>query len=146
MNADRGTGTARATYGSIMSALANAVTIVHLAYFVFVVGGFFAIVIGAPLRWKWVSNPWFRIAHLLAVFIVLVEDVFAVNCPLNVLEADLRSSDTQPVEASEGFGYLLDQLLHHTLSEQVLDVVYWTLGVALVLLLVFVRPHFRRRP
>ena len=55
-----------------MAAFANIVTIVHLAYFVFVVGGFIMIV---ERRSKWVLNPWFRIAHLLSVWIVLAEDV-----------------------------------------------------------------------
>ena len=126
-----------------MDALANLITIVHLAYFVFVVGGFLAIVIGAPLGWKLVFNPWFRIAHLLAVFIVLFEDIFAIPCPLNVLEADVRSRNAQPAQPLEGFGYVLDQLLHHMLPERVLDVIYWTLGIALVLLFIFVRPRFQ---
>ncbi|MCU1334776.1 MAG: hypothetical protein JWO19_357 [Bryobacterales bacterium] len=126
-----------------MNVLANLVIILHLAYFVFVVGGFLGIVIGAALGWRWVRNPWFRIAHLLSVLIVLLEDVFDVNCPLNVLETSLRSPGTEAVEASGGMGDLLDQLLHHTLSERVLDGLYWTLGPLLVLLFVFVRPDFR---
>jgi hypothetical protein len=134
-----------------VEALANTVVIVHLAYFVFVVGGFLGIVIGARRRWRWISNPWFRIVHILSVFMVLVEDVWGVNCPLNTLEGTLRSpatSATTAREASSGMGYLLDQLLHHTLSERMLDGIYWTLGLVLLLLLYFVPPQFRknRRP
>jgi hypothetical protein len=124
-----------------MDALANIVTIVHLAYFVFVVGGFMVIV---GRRSRWVFNPWFRIAHLLSVWIVLAEDVIGVNCPLNVAESSLRAPETGGVEASSGFGYILDQLLHHTISERMLDVLYWTLGLASVLLLFLVPPRFRK--
>jgi hypothetical protein len=101
-----------------MDALADFVTIVHLAYFVFVIGGFIAIV---GRRSKWVFNPWFRIVHLLSIWVVLAEDVIGFNCPLNVAESSLRAPETGGAEASSGFGYLLDQLLHHTIPERVLD-------------------------
>ena len=123
-----------------MDALANIVTVVHLAYFVFVVGGFIVIV---GRRSRWVFKPWFRIAHLLSVWIVLAEDVIGVNCPLNVAESSLRSPGTENAEAPSGFGYVLDQLLHHTISERVLDVTYWTLGLASVLLLFLVPPRYK---
>jgi len=125
--------------------LVNLVIVVHLAYFVFVVGGFFCILIGARLGWKWIRNPWFRIAHLLSVFIVLVEDRLAVNCTLNVLESSLRSPGGEAAQAPAEPISVLDQLLHHTISERVLDALYWTLGPLLVLLLFLVRPKFRAR-
>jgi hypothetical protein len=124
-----------------MDALANLVTIFHLAYFVFVVGGFIAILLR---RSPWVFNPWFRIVHLLSVFVVLTEDVMGFNCPLNVMESALRAPETGGAEASSGFGYVLDQLLHHTMSERVLDAMYWALGAASVLLLFLVPPRFRK--
>src|SRR5579864_8081218 len=129
--------------------LANVVTIVHLAYFVFVVGGFLGIVVGSARRPGWAYNPWFRIVHLLSIFVVLTENVTGWNCPLNVAESSLRSPGIENAEASSGFGYLLDQLLHHTISEQVLEGIYWTLGLASLLLLFFVPPRWyviSRRP
>jgi len=126
-----------------MDVLANVVTVVHLAYFVFVVGGFLIIVVGAARRsGRWIFNPWFRIVHLLSVLVVLAEDVSGLNCPLNVLESTLRSSATNAAEASSGLGYLLDQLLHHTISPRVLEDLYWMLGLALLLLFFFVPPHY----
>jgi hypothetical protein len=41
-------------------------------------------------------------------------------------------------------GYLLDQLLHDTISERVLEGMYWTIGLVLLLLLFFVPPRFRK--
>lgn len=121
-----------------MDALANIVTIVHLGYFVFVVGGFIGIL---ARRSRWIFNPWLRIGHLLAVWFVLAEDVIGFNCPLNVAESSLRAPETGGAEASSGFGYLLDQLLHHTISERALDRTYWTLGLASLLLLFLVPPR-----
>jgi hypothetical protein len=92
-----------------MDVLANIVTVVHLAYFVFVVGGFVGIVVGARRQWGWTLNPWFRIVHLLSVFVVLAENVSGLNCPLNVLETTLRAPEAKGTDASSGMGYLLDQ-------------------------------------
>lgn len=122
--------------------LADLVVVIHLAYFVFVVGGFFYIVLGARKQWPWVRNPWFRTSHLAAVFIVLAEDRFGWNCPLNVAEDSLRSVTPEPPGR---IGEFLDFLLHHTLTERSLDITYWTLGAALVLLFIVVRPKFRTR-
>jgi Protein of Unknown function (DUF2784) len=124
--------------------LANVVTIIHLAYFVFVVGGFLGIVAGPGRRPGWAYNPWFRIVHLLSIFVVLTEYVTGWNCPLNVAESFLRSPGIENAEASSGFGYLLDQLLHHTISERVLEAMYWTLGLASLLLIVLVPPRWRK--
>ena len=123
-----------------MNGLADLVVVVHLAYFVFVVGGFVCIVLGAWRGWPWIRNPWFRTAHLAAVFIVLAENLFAWNCPLNVAETSLRAASPEAPDAAGGF---LDFLLHHTLTERALEIIYWTIGVALVVLFVVVRPTFR---
>jgi len=122
-----------------MDALANIVTIFHLAYFVFVVSGFIAI-LARPSRL--VFNPWFRLIHLFSIWFVLAEDMIGFNCPLNVMESSLRIPESGGSEASSGLGYVLDQLLHHTISERMLDAMYWTLGAASVLLLFLVPPRF----
>ncbi len=124
--------------------LADLVVVIHLVYFVFVVGGFFYIVFGARKQWPSIRNPWFRTSHLAAVFIVLVEDTFGWNCPLNVAETSLRASTPDPPGPVGGF---LDFLLHQTLTERTLDAIYWTLGGALLLLFIIVKPdfHIRRR-
>ncbi|MGH9645796.1 MAG: hypothetical protein ACRD4E_03175, partial [Bryobacteraceae bacterium] len=95
-------------------------------------------------RARLVSNPWFRIIHLISVFFVLAEDIVGLNCPLNVAETSLRTTEYGRAEASLGIGYVLDQLLHHTISGRVLDDMYWTLGVASILLPFLVPPRFKR--
>lgn len=73
-------------YAVSVEALANLVAALHLAYFLFVVGGFVGILAGARQGWKWIYNPWFRIAHLFAVLMIVAEDVFRFPCALNALE------------------------------------------------------------
>ena len=64
---------------------ANLIAVVHLVYFVFIVGGVVAIVLGPARGVAWVRNPWFRIGHIVAIYMVLVEEVTGFPCPLNVL-------------------------------------------------------------
>src|SRR5437773_642236 len=126
-----------------MDMLANAVVVVHLAYFMFVVSGFVGILIGALRHWPWIYNPWFRVTHLLSVMLILAEDVFHFSCLLNTAESALRSAPVGQGPSS-AVGYMLDQLLHHTISGRVLDGMYWTLGVVLFVLMFAVPPHFKQ--
>ncbi len=75
--------------------IADAVLVVHFAFVAFVIGGLALIWIGKTLRWGWVRNFWFRIAHLGAIAFVALEAVIGVACPLTVWEypAAGRSSE-----------------------------------------------------
>jgi Protein of Unknown function (DUF2784) len=125
-----------------MQVLANLVAFLHLAYFAFVVLGFCGIVIGGFRHWRWVRNSWFRIFHLLAIYIVLAEDVISLVCPLNVVESRLRKAATVPESV---VGRVLDRLLYHTIYGRPLDAIYWSLGIASLALLLLVPPDFLRR-
>ena len=125
--------------------LANIVAATHIGYFLFVVGGSISIVVGARKRWEWIRIPWFRVGHLASVYIVIFEDVFGIACPLNTIESDLRSTSAAVGAAPTGVGGVLDFLLHQTIPGGVLDVVYWSLAVLLILLLFLVPPRFRRK-
>src|SRR5437764_14821538 len=72
--------------------LADAIVAAHVAYVSFVILGQLAILIGWPLGWKWIRNPWFRMIHLLMILIVVVESLPFVKyeCPLTTWEYELR--------------------------------------------------------
>ena len=80
--------------------LADVVLVVHFGFVVFVIGGLFAIWIGAALRWQWVRQFWFRLVHLCAIIFVASEAIAGVMCPLTVWEDVLRGrgSDTGFIE------------------------------------------------
>src|SRR5262245_54969304 len=65
--------------------IANSVAAAHIGYFFFVVGGVVAIAVGALHGWKWIRNPWFRVSHLAAVYLVIIEEVLNIQCPLNTI-------------------------------------------------------------
>src|SRR2546423_357041 len=70
--------------------LADMILVLHIAYVSYVVFGQLAILIGWPLGWRWIRNPWFRMTHLAAILIVVLEVFASIQCPLTVWERELR--------------------------------------------------------
>jgi hypothetical protein len=118
---------------------ANTIAALHIAYFLFIVGGTFAIVV--PPRPWWVRTWTFRLTHLLAVYIVLAENALQIPCILNVAQWSLRTASAGVQEARTGVGGLLDAALFHTIPGSVLTVMYDGLGILLPVLLLLVPPH-----
>lgn len=96
------------------TALADLVLLLHFAFVLLVVGGLFAVWLGARLQWRVVRNPAFRLAHLGATWFVAIETLLGWACPLTVLEDLLRSEPN----AEEGF-----------LQRWVSRVLYWDFPV-----------------
>jgi hypothetical protein len=82
---------------NIYEILADATVAVHLAYMGYIVFGQLAIMIGWPLRWGWIRNPWFRLSHLAMILIVAFEAIMGWRCPLTDLEENLREEGGQVV-------------------------------------------------
>ena len=118
---------------------ANLIAVVHIAYFIFIVGGMGAIVLSLRRPIPWVRNPWFRLVHAAAIYIVLFEEITGLPCPLNVLQWGAREAATGSAESSAGVGGLLDVLLYHTISPLALDIMYWSFG-GLVLVMFWIVP------
>ena len=127
-----------------MHLLANLVAVVHIGYFLFIVLGTLAILCGPRLGWMWVRNLPFRLLHIAAVYVVLIEEVFRIDCPLSVVQWGLRSAGGGGQEATEGLGGILDGLLFRTIPGWALDGLYWSTGVGLLVLLYVVPPNWRR--
>ena len=123
-----------------MSALvADVILVVHFAVVAFVVGGLFAIWIGAARGWRWVRIFWMRVAHLSAIFFVAAEAVAGMMCPLTVWEDALRgrSGDAGFIER------WLHAILFYDLPPWVFTAAY--VAFALVVLGTFVAVPPRRR-
>ena len=123
----------------LLNVAANLVALLHIGYFLFVLGGVVAIIAGHIRQWSWIRRPWLRLLHLGAVFLVLFEEVTGIPCVLNLLQWALRSGATGQQQATEGVGGVLDFLLYGTISPLALDIIYWSMG-ALVLLLLWKVP------
>jgi len=70
--------------------LADAVLLLHFGVVLFVVGGLLVVLVGNWLHWRWVNEWWFRLAHLAAIAIVVIQAWLGQYCPLTTLESWLR--------------------------------------------------------
>ncbi|HEV2802880.1 MAG TPA: DUF2784 domain-containing protein [Pyrinomonadaceae bacterium] len=123
--------------------LADLVLAVHVAYVAYILLGLLLILVGLWRGWDWVRSPWFRLTHLAAILIVVLELIFQTNCPLTVWEVNLRKLAGQPVSEATFIGRLLHYLLFVAVPGWMAQVIY--IACALVILLTFVLAPPRRR-
>lgn len=71
--------------------LANTVLAVHVLFVCFVVFGLLLIYLGFFLRWAWVRNPVFRLLHVAAIGLVVMQSWAGMICPLTTWEMALRA-------------------------------------------------------
>src|SRR5690242_3956243 len=114
------------------SFLADLVVAVHVGYVSFVVAGQFLILLGLGLRWDWVRNPWFRIAHLLAIVIVGLEAGCGIDCPLTVWEGDLRHLAGQNISDGSFLGRLLHNLIFYDFDTWVFNVAHIAFAILVI--------------
>ena len=92
---------------------ADLLLIGHVLFVAFVVFGLVLILIGKPLDWHWVRNPWFRLAHLTAIGIVALQSWLGVICPLTKLEMTLRDRADGVVYSGSFISHWLESLLYY---------------------------------
>lgn len=125
--------------------LADVLLVVHVAYVVFVVGGWVAIVAGGLLRRRWVRNLWFRFAHLLAIGIVAVQAVLGVPCPLTVWERDLRLAAGQNPGDLPFIPRMLQRVIFFEAPPELFTLIYVVFGGVVVISLFVLPPRRRNR-
>ena len=121
--------------------LADLVLIVHTGYVAFVVFGLILIWCGRFRGWRWVCNPWFRAAHLLAIGVVVAQAWLGVDCPLTTLEDSLRHRAGDPTYEGGFIAHWLHALLYYNAPDWVFTLGYSLFGLAVLLSLVMVRPR-----
>jgi hypothetical protein len=77
--------------------LADAVLLLHFAVVIFVVLGLPAIFFGNWHGWAWVNNLWWRLAHLSAIAVVVLQAWLGQYCALTALESKLREQAGQAI-------------------------------------------------
>jgi len=123
--------------------LADAVLVAHFAVVVFVVGGLLAIFIGNSRGWRWVNGLLFRVAHLLAIGVVVLQAWLGRLCPLTILELWLRERAGQAAFEGSFVQHWLERLLYFDLPLWMFTVAYTLFGL-LVLMSWFLFPPRRR--
>jgi hypothetical protein len=123
---------------------ADAVLLLHVLFVVFVVAGLALVLAGRLMSWAWVRNWWFRVIHLAAIGVVVLQSWLGVICPLTKLEMALRDKAGDTTYAGGFISHWLESILYYRAPAWVFAVVYTAFG-ALVLLSWFWVPPSRRQ-
>ncbi len=118
---------------SLYSFLADTLLVIHFAFVLFVVSGFVLILIGLLARWSWVHNRKFRIAHLAAIGLVVLQAWFGQLCPLTVWENELRRRAGQSGYTETFVEHWLHEVLFYQAEPWVFTTVYTCFGALVVL-------------
>lgn len=121
---------------SLYNFLADTILVVHFAFVVFVVFGFILKLLGLLAGWSWVHNRKFRIAHLAAIGVVVLQAWFGQLCPLTIWENELRQRAGQSGYTESFIGHWLHEILFYQAEPWVFTTIYTCFG-ALVLLVWF---------
>ena len=120
---------------------ADAVLLVHALFVGFVVFGLATILAGKALRWSWVRNPWFRVAHVLAILVVAVQSWLGAICPLTTFEMMLRSRAGDTVYPGSFVAHWVEAILYYQAPPWVFAVCYTLFGAVVVGSWFWVRPR-----
>ena len=125
--------------------LADTVLLLHLAVIVFVVGGLVVVLAGNAMGWRWVNDWWFRVAHLVAIGIVVVQSWLGQHCPLTILESWLRIRAGAEAYAESFIEHWVQRLIYYDVPFWVFTAAY-TAFAAMVVLAWWRYPPRRRSP
>ncbi len=124
---------------------ADLLLLTHVLFVAFVVFGLVLILVGKPLHWGWVRNPWFRVAHLAAIGVVTLQAWLGVICPLTTWEMALRKRAGDATYTGEFIAHWLEQLLYYRAPPWVFVALYTAFATLVIISWVWVRPRSFRR-
>ncbi len=125
--------------------LADLVLALHVCIVAFVVAGLVLVVVGNLRAWRWVNAPWFRLAHLAAIAIVVAQAWFGVTCPLTSAEQWLRAKARAATYSTGFIEYWLQRLLYYEAPAWVFTLGYSLFGLLVVATWWYFPPGTRRR-
>ena len=113
--------------------LADAVLSLHLGVILFVIGGLAAVVIGNVRGWHWVNSWSFRLVHLAAIAVVVVQAWLGKLCPLTTLESWLRVQAGSPSYTRSFVEHWVQRIIFYEAPSWVFTVAYTAFGMLVVL-------------
>jgi len=111
--------------------LADSILVVHFIFVLFVVVGFFCMVLGRFIGWSWIYSRLFRVVHLAAIVFVVAQSYLGQICPLTIWENVLRTRAGQPAYEESFIQHWLQYFLYY-------EVEPWLFGVAYTVFAIFV--------
>ncbi len=113
--------------------LADLTATLHVSYILFVVIGQGMIVLGWTMGWVWTRHCIFRLLHIAAIGLVVIEAWSGVFCPLTLVENYFRTLAGQTAYASSFIGHWVGWLIYYDAPAWVFTLLY-TLFFAIVLI------------
>ena len=120
---------------------ADALLLLHVLFVAFVVFGLVLVFVGKALAWSWVRNPWFRLTHLIAIGVVVVQSWLGVICPFTTIEMALRSQAGDTGYAGSFISHWLETILYYQAPPWVFVGGYTTFGMVAAASYFWVRPR-----
>jgi hypothetical protein len=120
---------------------ADALLVTHALFVAFVILGLLLTLAGKVFGWSWVRNPWFRLAHIVGIGVVVLQVWLGVICPLTTWEMALRVKGGDTVYAGSFIVHWLSKLLYYQAPEWVFVVCYSVFGLMVVASWFWVRPR-----
>ncbi len=124
--------------------LADMVLILHVAVVAFVVGGLILVVAGNLRGWRWVNGGRFRLAHLVAIAVVVAEVWFGATCPLTSVEMWLRAKAHAATYAGSFIEHWLQRVLYYEAPSWVFTLGYSLFGLVVVAVWWYFPPKLKR--
>jgi hypothetical protein len=121
--------------------VADIILLIHVLFVLFVVFGLLLILTGKIFAWGWVHNFSFRITHLVAIGVVVLQSWLGLICPLTVWEMDLRARADDSVYEGSFIAYWMQSLLYYRAEEWVFILLYTLFAVLVVASWYWVRPR-----
>ena len=126
--------------------LADIIAIIHLGYVIFVILGFVLILVGIFLKWKWIRNLWFRMIHLGAIVGVALEALLGINCPLTVLEFELRYGISPSDRRVSFVGNIVDSILYYDAPMWLFAIIYTAFATLVAITFILAPPSRKGHP
>lgn len=125
--------------------VADLLLVIHASFVVFVIAGLALIFIGHARSWQWVRNPWFRVLHLAAIAVVVLQAWLGMLCPLTTWEMHYRALAGDMTYDGSFVAYWVSRLLYYRAPPWVFTVSYTVFGAVVVSSWFVVRPRSFRR-
>ena len=120
---------------------ADLILFAHALFVAFLVFGLLLILVGKLLSWSWVLNPWFRLAHLASIGVVVLQSWLGAGCPLTTWEMALRERAGDAVYPGTFIAHWVETLLYYRAPEWVFILCYTVFGVSVLATWFLVRPR-----
>ncbi len=127
--------------GALYLFVADVILFSHVLFVVFVVFGLVSILVGKALSWSWVRNPWFRLAHLAVISVVVLQSWLGAVCPLTIWEMALRERAGDAMYPGAFVSHWLETILYYRAPDWVFVVAYTFFGALVVASWIWIRPR-----